>query len=106
MLDSDSRAAAASEERFAALTAKWRADTAHLSSASAIAMHPAYQEIIGMGAAALPFILRELERQPDHWFWALHAITREDPVRAVHRGKVAEMAKSWVEWGRDRGLIG
>ena len=36
--------------------------------------HPAYQQIISMGEAALPLILRELERNKDHWFLALMAI--------------------------------
>ena len=28
----------------------------------------------------VPLILAELEHEPDQWFWALEAITDEDPV--------------------------
>jgi hypothetical protein len=43
----------------------------------------AYYKIIGMGMAAVPFILKDLEQnEPNHWLWALHAITEENPVPA------------------------
>jgi hypothetical protein len=29
----------------------------------------------------------ELQREPDQWFWALEAITRENPVPAEAAGK-------------------
>ena len=54
-------------------------------------MSPSYQRIIGLGSAVVPLLLRELERQPDHWFWALKAITGADPVPAASRGKLHEM---------------
>jgi hypothetical protein len=66
-------------------------------------MHPAYQQIIGIGPAAVPLLLRELERDVDHWFWALKAITGVDPVPPASRGKVREMAAAWLRWGRDQG---
>jgi hypothetical protein len=66
-------------------------------------MCPSYQRIIGLGPAVLPFLLRELEREPDHWFWALKAITGADPVPPSSRGKVREMARFWIEWGRQQG---
>jgi len=105
ILDAGTKPSMDFEKRFLALADQWRAATAHLSSPSQIAMHPAYQEIIGMGFEAVPFILRDLERRPDPWFWALKAITREDPVGVADRGKAAEMAKRWIDWGKRRGLL-
>src|SRR5438132_14031200 len=55
------------EKAFEELANQWRADTAFLSSVSKMATHPAYQQIIEMGPAVVPLILRELERGPDHW---------------------------------------
>ena len=66
-------------------------------------MHPAYQQIIGMGPAAIPWLLAELEREPDHWFWALKSITMVDPVSADERGDIHKMAQAWLKWGKDRG---
>ena len=45
-----------------------------LSSPTKKLNHPAYQKIISIGKPAIPLILREFERQPDHWFMALSAI--------------------------------
>jgi hypothetical protein len=91
-------------QRFDALAEAWRLECAHLSSVREMVLHPAYQQIIGMGRDALPFLLRELERQPDHWFWALWAITQENPVPSEHRGRVRDMARDWLEWARQRGI--
>ena len=68
-------------------------------------MHPAYQQIIGMGPKALPFILRALEKDIDHWFWALQAITGEDTVPQEDMGDMAKMREIWLAWGRERGLL-
>ena len=91
-------------KRFDALATTWRRQCAHLSSVREMVLHPAYQQIVGMGAEALPGILAELERKPDHWFWALRAITREDPVPLEHRGNVALMARDWLQWAKRKGL--
>ena len=93
----------ARKRRFAALAQEWTEATAFTSSATAMAMHPAYQQIIGMGDAALPFIFQELRRQPDHWFWALKAITGEDPVPPSDRGQIEKMAAVWLQWAEQRG---
>ena len=91
-------------EQFHRLADIVREECAHLSSVREIVLHPAYQQIIGMGPQALPLILRELEHKPEHWFWALRSIAREDPVLPDHQGVVAEMTQDWLNWGRRKGL--
>jgi hypothetical protein len=91
---------------FAALAQQWREATHFLSAVEDIAMHEAYQRIIGMGEKALPFILRSLGAGLDHWFWALEAITGESPVPAEEAGDMERMSERWLEWGRRRGLLG
>src|SRR6185436_14010617 len=59
------------QAKFDALAAQWRRETAMLSSTSQIVMHPAYQRIMAMGEKAVPLILRELQKEPEHWFYAL-----------------------------------
>jgi hypothetical protein len=90
--------------RFRDLADRWQAEVAHHSSIDRIAMHPAYQQIIGMGAQALPFIFRELQHRPGHWFWALRAITGVDPVPPAHRGRIPKMAEAWLTWARQQGI--
>lgn len=67
-------------------------------------MHEAYQRIIGIGPEAILLILRELKKNPDDWFWALNAITEENPIPEESEGKINEMIKSWLQWGRDNGF--
>jgi hypothetical protein len=93
------------EEAFQALATKWREETGHLSSITKMVMHPCYQRIIGLGPDVLPILLNELGRQPDYWFWALRAITGEDPVAEEDAGNIPKMAEAWLEWGKQRGFI-
>ena len=91
--------------RFDALASRWQDETGPLSSITQRAMHPAYQEIIGLGRDVLPLILRELQQRPDQWFWALRAITGANPTKPEQQGRIQEMAAAWIEWGRERGVI-
>jgi hypothetical protein len=59
--------------------------------------------LIGLGKPVIPLLLKELEKKSGHWFWALKSISREDPVPQEYRGKVKEMTKAWLEWGKQRG---
>lgn len=88
---------------FRELLESWRRETWFLSHIQQRVLHPAYQRIIGMGWAAVPFILRELEQRPDHLLWALQAITGEDPAQHTH--DLTSGVAAWVQWGRDRGLL-
>lgn len=90
---------------FNALAFKWRVETEFASSVNEMAIHPAYQQIIGMGEKVVPVLLRELQRRPDHWFWALKAITRQDPVPDEARGDFDAMVAAWLRWGRTQGYI-
>jgi hypothetical protein len=92
-------------DEFARLAAIWKDETRFLSSTTDIATHPAYQRIIGLGMPAVPLILEQLRQEPRPWFWALRAITGEDPVPTAAKGKVREMADIWLNWAADQGLI-
>ena len=92
-------------QRFLRLSRRWREDTQWLSSSTQIAMHPAYQAIIGMGDDALRWILADLRRTSAPWFWALKAISAEDPVPPSDRGVVCKMTEAWLEWGMQKGLL-
>ncbi|MEK6336813.1 MAG: hypothetical protein AABM67_17950 [Acidobacteriota bacterium] len=93
------------ELRFQSLADQWRKDTAHLSSVTKQVMHPSYQRIIGLGPAVLPILLQELRKESGYWFWALNAITGEDPIRPEDLGDVPRMTEAWLNWGKQRRLI-
>jgi len=85
---------------FEELASQWREETKTISAIEEMAIHPAYQRIIGMGPAVIPNIMRALEKRPDNWFWALRAITGADPVQPEQRGRMSEMAKAWIAWAQ------
>lgn len=100
-----SREAVGLQTRFKRLAAQWRGEVRFSSSASEIAMNPAYQQIIGMGPSVVPLIMDELKEEPDHWFWALKAVTGADPVEPDEAGDVEAMSARWLVWGKEAGFI-
>jgi len=88
--------------KFEKLASKWREETSVLSDPHEIFLHPSYQEIIGMGTLALPFIFATLEKQVENWFWALRAITGENPVNDRDLGDLDKMTQAWLNWASTR----
>ena len=93
------------EKAFAKLAEQWRNETGMLSSLTKKIKHPAYQKIISMGEKAIPWILHELKDRPAHWFAALKAIAKESPVKPSERANPELARRSWLSWGKERGLI-
>jgi hypothetical protein len=92
------------EQRFRELVRQWKEATRFVSSIHDMASQPAYLQIIGMGKEALPLLLHELRREPDHWFVALQAITGVNPIPASVRGNVEKMTQAWLSWAEQQGL--
>jgi hypothetical protein len=92
------------EQQFRRLEAVWTAETGHLSSASKIINHPAFQSIIALGPAVVPYMLRDLEERPRLWVWALPDILGTDPVPAAERGNIAAMSAAWLQWAKANGV--
>jgi|SRR5579863_4365593 len=90
---------------FRALADQWRKDTRFLSATDDMVLHPAYQNIIGMGPDVIPLLLRELQTRPGQWFWALRSIAREDPVQEADVGNIRRMTEAWLNWGREKGYL-
>jgi hypothetical protein len=94
--------------KFQGLRRRWIEERGASASVAEMAVTPAYQSIVGMGPNVIPVILTQLRSEgdkPDHWFWALAAITRDNPVPPQSRGKVREMAKAWLEWGQKNDYV-
>lgn len=89
--------------RFEALADEWEADTAFTSALNELVLHQNYQDIVGMGLPALPFIFERLKESPARWFWALRAIVGHDV--AANSATTAEAAERWLAWGHDSGYI-
>ena len=93
------------EQRFSRLVAEWKRESSYMSDIERMALLPSYQAIIGIGPDAVPLLLKELQNEPDHWVWALHAITQEDPADGQGSMRFADLVAVWLEWGRQQGLV-
>jgi hypothetical protein len=59
-----------------------------------------------MGESALPFILKDLaDNGPHDWFWALTAITEENPITQDIAGNMVAMTEVWLRWGITAGYL-
>ena len=101
--EADTRSAETVEQRFRRLEATWLASVGFSSSSVVLRNDPAFQEIISLGEAVVPLMLRDLRERPRLWVWALPRITGEDPVPAADRGDIGKMTEAWLRWGREHG---
>lgn len=91
--------------QFYELAETWREQKGGLSFAIQKSMLPSYQRIMTLGKSVIPFILHELEKRPDYWFWALEMLTKQNPVPPSDKGNITKMAAAWVAWGKDNKYI-
>ncbi len=88
-------------EIFREMVDLWRRETWYKSSINRRISHPAYLKIIGFGPKAVPWILQELRQEPDYWFAALEAITRDNP--SPNATSLPELRTAWLGWGEAHG---
>lgn len=90
---------------FRALSDRWHDETDGLSSPSQIASSQSYLDIIALGSAVIPYILRDLESRGGFWYPALLALAGEWPVPEEANGIPRLMKSAWLDWGRRRGYV-
>lgn len=89
------------EARFHRLADSWQRAVSLHSSCDLRENHPAYREIIALGPAAVPLLLRDLERNRRHWFAALEAITGANPIPPEDAGRIDRMCEDWLRWAKE-----
>jgi hypothetical protein len=92
------------KKRFDFYNSIWQSETIFSSSVSEITNNSAYRSIIGLGQEVLPFIFDDLKNNDNHWFYALEALTGQNPIKEKHRGFIPLMKKDWIEWGKENNL--
>ena len=70
---------------------------------TAASCHPAYQEIISLGPAVIPLLLRDMEDNETHWFSALRILTGVNPLSAAVAGNIPLTVAAWLRWAKDNG---
>lgn len=93
------------ETEFYEQVSRWNESCAFSSSPTRMILDPAYQRIIGLGTPVIPLILRELVHRPDHWDWALRALTGVAVTDPADEGNVRRIAAKWIAWGKEHGYL-
>ncbi len=86
------------KEKFEAYTSIWITETMFSSSVHEIINNSAYRSIVKLGKDVIPFIIEELKKEENHWFYALEALTGQNPIKQEHRGIIRLMKSDWIEW--------
>ena len=95
------------EIEFNELASQWYRETRMLSFVRQKVSNICYQNIIGMGKEALPFIFKELSKGKGDWIYAIERITRVTeknnpvPVGASYKEAIA----IWMQWASDNGHL-
>jgi hypothetical protein len=93
------------EKEFLRLSKTWKEQTNGYSSVGSMVMHPAYLEIISYGEKMIPFILKDLQNKPSHWFIALKTLAKTSPVKPEDAGNIKKMTEAWIAWGYANGKL-
>jgi len=93
------------KRQFELYASKWKEEVGGHSIPLYKISNPNYLNIIGMGKDALPYILKDLEKDSDDWFVALKSIAKENPVSREDMGNRKKMREAWLEWGKSQQLI-
>lgn len=91
-------------KKFLTLKNKWKSETCYFSSSISIFNNSAYREIINLGSKSIPWIIRELKKTDDHWFFALKEITGVNPVNPINYGIIPKMKEDWVNWAKQNNM--
>ena len=105
LIEEEATARKAHHEFFHSVREEWLQERPRGADVAGMVAHPSYQRIIEMGEEAVPLILQELQKRPDHWFPALHTITGADPVPEHAQGNLSKMTDAWLNWGHKNGYL-
>jgi hypothetical protein len=98
----------ASFKKFIQLKDQWLDETKYISNPQKIYSNGAYLEIICMGGRVTPWIIRELKKDPNHWFHALTQITKHNPkhnpIKDDHAGNLELMRNDWLFWAKNNNI--
>lgn len=88
--------------RFHRLLDQWRAQTIFSSFIEEKVKHPAFRQIVNIGEAATPWIIKEISVRPSLLYLALQMITGENPVPLHARGDTRAAIDAWIGWDADK----
>jgi hypothetical protein len=79
----------------------WKEETINMSSSDRFE-NANYKSIIAMGWDAVPCIINQLYKKPDHLFDALESITGISAIKPDHIGFLRKMTDDWIAWYHEK----
>jgi hypothetical protein len=93
-----------SRQKFDALSKSWNE---YNFGRSIIDYHDfAFEQIVGMGAAAVPFLLERVAAGESDWIYALKCIAGKDEESTDMIGDEERVVAAWLEWGKKNVSLG
>lgn len=87
------------EDTFNVLYDNWYRETLMEQDWAKVRLNIHYQQIIGLGTPALPYIFKALLDGESRMSWALRCIARENPAENIDSGKRSAIRMAWIDWG-------
>lgn len=93
------------------LYSRWQNATADKGfTAHEIIENRYFQQILQLGDAAIPYILKEIQENPHasiHLVTALFLLTKDNkrPEPIANPGLESEVKNSWIRWGKEHGYL-
>lgn len=89
-------------KKFIKLRDQWKDETKFISSGTKLFSNKAYQDIIKIGEKSIPWLLREIQKNNDHWYFALSELTGANPIKDEHAGMLDDMRDDWLKWAAEK----
>jgi hypothetical protein len=97
IVDGNSRLFPNPQAKFEALAESWKD---YNLGKSVVEYHDfAMQQIIGMGATAVPFLIERLSAGEPEWIYALKSIAGQEADTPEMLGDEDRVVRAWLEWG-------
>lgn len=100
------------DEKFIEIVKKINDDTSYSSKILDRVRHPLFQELLNKSEEYIPMALTLLKKKvnsegafPLVLLPFMHKSTKSNPIPKEDEGKISDMCKHWVNWGRQNGLI-
>jgi hypothetical protein len=104
MVDGVDQTFVTSKQKFEALAASWMD---YNLGRSVIDYHDfAFEQIIGMGAPVVPYLLERVAAGESEWIYALKCIAGQEAETPDMVGNDEQVIQAWIEWGRLNGNFG
>ena len=82
---------------------KWLKNSSFISNPNYIIEDENFQNIIKMGATAVPLIINKISEKPSQLVWALNIITQiklsQSPTTSI-----SDACKLWIKWARQNNI--